>query len=120
MVDSGASYLDGFEMSDLTMDCGLDDQPLVVNAPNSWPQSMCSAFWLAGRNIVIRRIRIVNFGTRAPVYINGVLGGISRQVFGLRPRQSCRKSNPEFWADSRRLHFRTALRLERSRVHDIP
>jgi hypothetical protein len=73
MIDSGPEgYLDGFEISELTLDCGMDDQPLVTGAPHSWPETMCAAFILAGRNIVMRRVRFVNYGTRAPTYVDGI------------------------------------------------
>jgi hypothetical protein len=71
MIHSKDSYLDGFEISDVTLDCGLDDQPRPFDALFSWPQTMGGAFLLTGRNILLERVRIINFGTRAPGFING-------------------------------------------------
>jgi hypothetical protein len=72
IIHSNQTYLEGFELSDLTLDCGQEDQPMPVLAKYGWPQIMCRALVLAGRNISIRRVRFVNYGTRAPITINGI------------------------------------------------
>lgn len=71
IIHSADRYLEGFELSDLTLDCGIDDQRMPPTAQRSWTEAMCAGFVLAGRNIVVRRVRIINFGTRAPGVING-------------------------------------------------
>ncbi len=64
-ISFGSVSADGFEVSDLTVDCNVEDQlnPLVA----------CSAISLAagGRHVRIRRVRAINFGSRGPI---GTLG----------------------------------------------
>lgn len=50
----------GFELSDLTIDCNLAGQP---DTGAGFPQIMAGGVDLRGPNMVIRRVRVINFGT---------------------------------------------------------
>lgn len=53
-------YLDGFEVSELTVDCNVEGQPN--------PHVACGAIALRGgcRHVRIRRVRAIHFGSKAP------------------------------------------------------
>jgi hypothetical protein len=68
------------EISDLTIDCNLGDQPKL--AAQAYPLMWQYAIFLNGRNNRIRRVRVINFGTRTPQYLNGVeQGANSHEAF---------------------------------------
>src|SRR6266536_55823 len=55
--------LDSFESSDFTVDCNLPGQAI----PNyTFPPIACGAVFVQGKNIRLRRIRAINFGTLSP------------------------------------------------------
>jgi hypothetical protein len=57
---SGNNILDGFEISDLTIDCNLDGQPILSG---NFPVVCVGAINIVGRHTRIRRVRAINFGT---------------------------------------------------------
>lgn len=59
-----AGVLEGYEISDLTFDCNLGGQPNTSGF--SYPRIAVGALRLKGRDILIRRVRVINFGTRTP------------------------------------------------------
>jgi hypothetical protein len=62
-------WLDGFEVSDLTLDCNLDGQPNTTGY--RFPRTMVLGIDVRGVRIEIRRVRVVNFGTRVPSFEYG-------------------------------------------------
>ncbi len=60
-VIAAVEYLDGFDASDLTVDCNVEGQ--------LHPNAVCAAINIhsGGRHVRIRRVRAINFGSRAPV-----------------------------------------------------
>ncbi len=64
-ISFGSVSPDGFEVSDLTVDCNVEGQ--------LHPLASCSAISLpaGGRHVRIRRVRVINFGSRGPL---GTLG----------------------------------------------
>jgi len=64
-----SSALDSFEISDLTIDCNLDGQPSTGS--DAYPRIAVGAINLHGKNILVRRVRVINFGTRTPIWKYG-------------------------------------------------
>jgi hypothetical protein len=56
---SGDNFLRSFEVSDLTIDCNLDGQPLSADG---FPSVCCSAIDVIGSKTLIRRVRAIHFG----------------------------------------------------------
>ncbi len=56
------NFCAGFEASDFTVDCNLGGQP-VPQGVNFAPVA-CGAFSVPGRDVRIRRIRVIHFGTQ--------------------------------------------------------
>lgn len=65
-------FTSNFEVSDLTLDCNQANQPFAMEA-NPLDNTMISACGIAasGDKVRIRRVRIINFGSRSPVNYNG-------------------------------------------------
>ena len=60
-VAQGGAFLEGFEVSDLTVDCNAD-------GPQPNPQTSCAAINLCGggsQHVRIRRVRAIHYGSRA-------------------------------------------------------
>ena len=55
---------DSFEATDFTIDCNLPNQPIPES--KHWAPVACGAIAITGRDIRIRRIRVINFGTQTP------------------------------------------------------
>ncbi len=60
------TFLQSFEASDFTVDCNLGGQLVLAGQTTSklFPQMACGAIQAFGRDIRIRRIRAINFGTQ--------------------------------------------------------
>ena len=65
MHDNGTAFLDGFEVSDLTIDCNLAGQPIPQG--QTFANFCCCAIYAPGRHIRIRRVRVIRFGTQNAV-----------------------------------------------------
>lgn len=65
----GSGTVNNVEISDLTIDFNLGDQPLTDGL--NYARMCLKAIELNGKNNRIRRVRIINFGTRTPGQING-------------------------------------------------
>ncbi|HVR35374.1 MAG TPA: hypothetical protein VMS21_05930, partial [Methylomirabilota bacterium] len=59
---SSGSRLNGFEVSDLTVDCNLGGQP--VQEGQEFAPLSCGAVQAGGSHIRIRRVRAINFGSQ--------------------------------------------------------
>lgn len=70
VVDQRLDLLDSYEISDLTIDCNLAGQPNTTgpNGSDGYPRIAVGAINLHGSNIVVRRVRVINFGTNTPSY----------------------------------------------------
>ena len=62
---SAPSFLNGFEVSDLTLDCNLGGQASTTVA--------CAAIAVSGSHIYIHRVRVINFGTQAVAVKGGAI-----------------------------------------------
>src|SRR5438046_1021967 len=62
---SAPSFLNGFEVSDLTVDCNL--------AAQSSSTTVCGAISVSGTHIYIHRIRVINFGTQTTSVRGGAI-----------------------------------------------
>ena len=60
--DDGTAFLDGFEVSNLTIDCNLAGQP--VPQGQTFANLCCCAIYAPGRHIRVRRVRVIRFGTQ--------------------------------------------------------
>jgi hypothetical protein len=68
------------EISDLTIDCGMSRQP--ITSSRGYPFMSCAGININGRRLLVRRVRIVNFGTMTPGLVNGVPSGVtSKECF---------------------------------------
>jgi hypothetical protein len=54
--------IDGFEISDLTVDCNIDNQPL--RAESVYTPVACGAVRIFGSHCKIRRVKAINWGTK--------------------------------------------------------
>jgi len=61
--------LSGFELSDLTIDCNLAGQPNTGS--DEYPRIAEGGINLHGSDILIRRVRVINFGTNTPIWEYG-------------------------------------------------
>jgi len=81
--------IEDVEISDMTIDCNMAGQPVRPSGPGEppalYPMLAASAISLAGRNLRVRRVRVVNFGTRTPLVVNGDSDGTtSLECFPIR------------------------------------
>jgi len=60
----------GFEIRDLTIDCNLQNLPFDASSFTGTKFSV-TAFDVGGDNVVIKRVRVINFGTRTPLEFDG-------------------------------------------------
>jgi hypothetical protein len=56
-MNFASATVDGFEISDLTIDCGL------VSSPPPPSNTIAGAIRVRGKNVFIRRVKVVNYGT---------------------------------------------------------
>jgi hypothetical protein len=66
----GGFFENGYEVSDLTLDCNLGAQPFEEGL-TTYPKFAVGGIALNGNNIRIRRVRFINFGTRTSNLVNG-------------------------------------------------
>lgn len=78
---STAPLLD-FEVSDLTIDCDLANQPIIEG--QKFPRLSIRAISIVGSDVQVRRVRVINFGTRTPFYVNGASDLTSAEGFPIR------------------------------------
>lgn len=64
------AFLHDVEVSDLTIDLNLQNQPNGLNGKP--PLIMVAAISLFGSNMKVQRVRVINFGTRTPNSVDGV------------------------------------------------
>jgi hypothetical protein len=93
---------DNIEISDLTIDCDLEHQP---STPGLDFSRIClGAIFLTGNNNRIRRVRLINFGTRTPIRINRV--GMRDEIFGCLAKATwnlmAKEANYGKWGFNRR------------------
>ena len=69
-VIGSVGLVDNVEISDLTIDCDLGNQPKTPG--RNYALMALEAVNVGGTNNVLRRVRVINFGTRTPVTLNGV------------------------------------------------
>jgi hypothetical protein len=63
---SSPEFLSSFEISDMTLDCNLQNTPFEPDR-----KLTVTALAIAGDNALVRRIRVINFGTRTPFTVDG-------------------------------------------------
>lgn len=81
--------VDNFEISDLTIDLNLGGQPAFPGDPVHppplpalpYPRLALGAVHVVGRNNRIRRVRVINFGTRTPSPLNGTATNQTHEAF---------------------------------------
>lgn len=98
--------IEDVEISDMTIDCNMAGQPIRPSGPGEppalYPMLATTAISLAGRNLRVRRVRVVNFGTRTPLVVNGVSDGTtSLECFPIRLGGRSTNTNPAFDLPSR-------------------
>jgi hypothetical protein len=71
--------VNGLEVSDLTLDCNLPGQP--NSSGYDYARIMVQGIAAAGSDIVVRRVRVINWGTQTPLFEYGVSGAISLECF---------------------------------------
>jgi hypothetical protein len=59
-----AAPIDGFEISDLTIDSNLDNQPLRGSVENNYTPVACGAVRIFGSHCLIRRVKAINWGSK--------------------------------------------------------
>jgi hypothetical protein len=57
--------VDGFEVSDLTINCNIDNQPLRGSVEYNYTPVACGAVRLFGSHCLIRRVKAINWGTKS-------------------------------------------------------
>ncbi len=65
VIGQTAGKISGFELGDLTIDCDLAGQP---DTGSGYARIMAGGLDLRGYNILIRRVRVINFGTNTSAY----------------------------------------------------
>lgn len=62
--------VDDLEISDLTLDCNMGGQPNTSGY--GYCRMMVNGIDVNGKNIAVRRVRVINAGTQTPIYEYGV------------------------------------------------
>jgi hypothetical protein len=70
LIGKGSNSVNDVEISDLTIDCNLDDQIPTFGLP--YALMSIDAVSIDGANNRFRRVRVINFGNRTPTIRNGV------------------------------------------------
>jgi hypothetical protein len=86
IVYHGGGALTNFEISDLTLDANIDGQPNSSKPGGGtfdYPRVCVNGINLAGENIQVRRVRIINAGTHQPGYEYPTTVGVANECFAL-------------------------------------
>jgi len=76
--------IDGFEISDLTLDANVHRQPLRTDADATRPNIVCAGLqFLNAKNTRIRRVRFINFGTQTPEKVLNTPNPYTHECFAL-------------------------------------
>jgi hypothetical protein len=67
-IIGASSVVDGLEVSDLTLDCNLPGQP--NSSGYDYARIMVQGIAVAGSDITVRRVRVINWGTQTPFHTN--------------------------------------------------
>ncbi|HTG44916.1 MAG TPA: hypothetical protein VK633_10330 [Verrucomicrobiae bacterium] len=85
--------LQNWAISDLTIDCNLQNQPFAVD--QDFPRLAIGAIAVLGDNLRVRRVRVINFGTRTPDLLNGESNPVaSLENFPIRVGGRATKETP--------------------------
>jgi hypothetical protein len=64
-IITGSGNVDGLEVSDLTLDCNIAGQ--AATSPDLYARVCVTGIGVQGSNIIVRRVRCINWGTQTPL-----------------------------------------------------